>query len=143
MEDAPARTQHPSGPGSGADARSDAAGHHHFRRGRHHRRHAHEDCLMTTLLTLTPSRRPDGMAQLTVVGEIDMSNTDALATAIETTEGPLVLDLTAVEYLDSAGLSVLFRHTDRIEIIATSLLAPVLEISGLADLTTIHGLDTP
>ncbi|WP_081238332.1 STAS domain-containing protein [Streptomyces viridosporus] len=98
---------------------------------------------MTTLLTLTPSRRPDGVAQLTVVGEIDMSNTDALATAIETTEGPLVLDLTAVEYLDSAGLSVLFRHTDRIEIIATSLLAPVLEISGLADLTTVHGLDTP
>ncbi|WP_077799301.1 STAS domain-containing protein [Streptomyces sp. JHA26] len=98
---------------------------------------------MTTPLTLTPGRRPDGAALLTVVGEIDMSNTDALAAAIETTDGPLVIDLTAVEYLDSAGLSVLFTHTDRIELIATPLLAPVLNISGLAGLTTVHGLDTP
>jgi anti-anti-sigma factor len=98
---------------------------------------------MTTPLTLTPSLRPDGATLLTVVGEIDMSNTDALAAAIETVDGPLVIDLTAVEYLDSAGLSVLFTHTDRIELIATPLLAPVLTISGLADLTTVHGLDTP
>ncbi|MER7490299.1 STAS domain-containing protein [Streptomyces sp. NPDC126497] len=97
---------------------------------------------MTTLLTLTPSRRSDGVTQLTAVGEIDMSNTDTLATAIEATEGPLVLDLTAVEYLDSAGLSVLFRHADRIELIAAPLLVPVLEVSGLADLTTVHGADT-
>ncbi|MFD3730426.1 STAS domain-containing protein [Streptomyces sp. NPDC058632] len=98
---------------------------------------------MTTPLTLTPSRCSDGATLLTVVGEIDMSNTDVLAMAIEATDGPLVIDLTAVEYLDSAGLSVLFTHIDRIELIATPLLAPVLNISGLADLTTIHGLDTP
>ena len=96
---------------------------------------------MTTHLTLTPGRRPDGRALLTVAGEIDMSNTDTLDTAIATTEGPLVIDLTAVEYLDSAGLSVLFRHADRVELVATPLLAPVLEISGLAGLTTVHGLD--
>ncbi|GGT17878.1 STAS domain-containing protein [Streptomyces griseoviridis] len=95
---------------------------------------------MTTLLTLTTSRRPDGVTELTAVGEIDMSNTDALATAIETTDGPLVIDLTGIEYLDSAGLSVLFRHADRIELVATPLLAPVLEVSGLAELTTVHGL---
>ncbi|WP_055694405.1 STAS domain-containing protein [Streptomyces prasinopilosus] len=98
---------------------------------------------MTTPLTLTPSRRPDGATLLTVAGEIDMSNTDSLATAIETTDGPLVIDLTAVDYLDSAGLSVLFTHTDRIELIASPLLAPILSISGLADLTTVHGLGTP
>ncbi|MFF0109704.1 STAS domain-containing protein [Streptomyces hirsutus] len=98
---------------------------------------------MTTPLTLTLSRRPDGATLLTVVGEIDMSNTDTLVTAIETTDGPLVIDLTAVEYLDSAGLSVLFTHSDRIELVATPMLAPVLNISGLADLTTVHGLATP
>ncbi|WP_326750750.1 STAS domain-containing protein [Streptomyces hirsutus] len=98
---------------------------------------------MTTPLTLTLSRRPDGATLLTVVGEIDMSNTDTLATAIEATDGPLVIDLTAVEYLDSAGLSVLFTHSDRIELIATPMLAPVLNISGLVDLTTVHGLATP
>ncbi|MGW6742696.1 STAS domain-containing protein [Streptomyces sp. NPDC055025] len=93
---------------------------------------------MTTPLTLTPGRRPDGTALLTAVGEIDMSNTDVLAAALDSTAGPLVLDLTGVEYLDSAGLSVLFPHADRIELIANSLLEPVLTISGLAGLTTIH-----
>ncbi|MFD7746316.1 STAS domain-containing protein [Streptomyces sp. NPDC059698] len=93
---------------------------------------------MTTPLTLTPGRRPDGTAVLTVAGEIDMSNTGSLATALDDTPGPLVLDLTEVEYLDSAGLSVLFSHADRLEIIAGPLLTPVLTISGLTDLTTRH-----
>ncbi|MER5373219.1 STAS domain-containing protein [Streptomyces sp. NPDC002553] len=95
---------------------------------------------MTTSLTLTPGRRPDGAAVLTVVGEIDMSNAGELDKAIASVDGPVVVDLTAVEYLDSAGLSVLFRHTDRVEVVATPLLAPVLTISGLAELVTVHGL---
>ncbi|MCY0916686.1 MULTISPECIES: STAS domain-containing protein [unclassified Streptomyces] len=94
---------------------------------------------MTTPLTLTPGRRPDGTALLTAVGEIDMSNTGALAAALAGTDGPLVLDLTGVEYLDSAGLSALFPHADRIELIAGPLLEPVLTISGLTELTTVHG----
>ncbi|MGW3017817.1 STAS domain-containing protein [Streptomyces longwoodensis] len=96
---------------------------------------------MTTPLTLVPGRRPDGTPHLAVSGEIDMSNIDALADALSTTAGPLVLDLTDVEYLDSAGLSVLFAHADRLELIATPLLAPVLRVSGLSDLTTVHGID--
>ncbi|MEU9798260.1 STAS domain-containing protein [Streptomyces sp. NPDC051000] len=94
---------------------------------------------MTTPLTLTPGRRPDGTALLTAVGEIDMSNTGELAAALAGTDGPLVLDLSGVEYLDSAGLSVLFPHADRIELVANPLLEPVLTISGLTDLTTVHG----
>ncbi len=96
---------------------------------------------MTTPLTLTPGRRPDGTAVLTAVGEIDMSNTADLAAALDRSPGSLVLDLSGVEYLDSAGLSVLFSHADRIELIANPLLAPVLTISGLTDLIT--GYDTP
>jgi anti-anti-sigma factor len=96
---------------------------------------------MTRPLTLTRDRRPDGTAVLTVAGEIDMSNTDTLAAALGSAEDLLVLDLTAVDYLDSAGLAVLFAHAHRIELIATPLLAPVLAISGLADLTTVHGTD--
>lgn len=97
---------------------------------------------MTTPLTLTPGRRPDGTSHLAVAGEIDMSNIDSLADALDATTGPLVLDLTAVDYLDSAGLSVLFAHANRLELIATPLLAPVLTVSGLADLATVHGLGT-
>jgi anti-sigma B factor antagonist len=95
---------------------------------------------MTTPLSLIPGRRSDGTALLTAVGEIDMTNTDVLATALDTARGPVVLDLTGVEYLDSAGLNVLFARADRIELLATPLLAPVLTISGLTDITTVHGL---
>ncbi|MEU9556440.1 STAS domain-containing protein [Streptomyces fumanus] len=95
---------------------------------------------MTTPLTLTPGRRSDGTLLLTAVGEIDMTNTDVLAEALDAEQGPVLLDLTGVEYLDSAGLNVLFVHADRVELVATPLLAPVLTISGLSDLTTVHGL---
>ncbi|MFD8059246.1 STAS domain-containing protein [Streptomyces cyaneofuscatus] len=93
---------------------------------------------MTTPLNLTASRRPDGTTVLTAVGEIDMSNAQNLAAALDDAPGPLVLDLSDVEYLDSAGLSVLFQHAERLELIAGPLLEPVLSISGLTDLTTHH-----
>ncbi|MBH5338760.1 STAS domain-containing protein [Streptomyces pactum] len=96
---------------------------------------------MTTPLTLTPGHGPDGTAVLKAVGEIDMSNTGAFAAALEDLPGRLVIDLTGVEYLDSAGLSVLFAHADRIELIAGPLLAPVMDISGLAALTTVRSAD--
>lgn len=99
---------------------------------------------MTTPLTLSVDRRPDGTQVVTAVGEIDMSNAenfrDALSRA-SAADGRLVVDLTGVEYLDSAGLTVLFTHAAHIELIATPLLAPVLTISGLADITTMHGLN--
>ncbi|RFU39820.1 anti-sigma factor antagonist [Actinomadura logoneensis] len=93
---------------------------------------------MSTPLTLTHGRGADGTPLLTAVGEIDMSNTRELADALDRTSGPLVLDLTGVEYLDSAGLSVLFPHAERLELIASPILMPVLTISGLADLATVR-----
>ncbi|MEU6404287.1 STAS domain-containing protein [Streptomyces sp. NPDC046985] len=93
---------------------------------------------MTTPLTLTPSRHPDGRTRLAATGEIDMSNSTVLTEALDSASGQLVLDLTGVEYLDSAGLSVLFAHADRLEIIATPLLRPVLDVSGLAELATVR-----
>jgi anti-sigma B factor antagonist len=99
---------------------------------------------MTTPLTLATHQRPDGIPVVTAVGEIDMSNAgtfrDALTRA-SAANGRLVVDLTGVEYLDSAGLTVLFTHAAHIELIATPLLAPVLTISGLADMTTMHQID--
>jgi anti-sigma B factor antagonist len=95
---------------------------------------------MTTPLTLTPGRGPDGAAVLKVVGEVDMSNTDDLTAALDGIAGRLVVDLSECEYLDSAGLSVLFAHASRIEIVASSLLAPVMTFSGLADMVTVRGV---
>ncbi|MGY3339909.1 anti-sigma B factor antagonist [Streptomyces filamentosus] len=97
--------------------------------------------MTTTPLALTPGRRTDGTPVLRVVGEIDMSNADALAAALDALAGRLVVDLTEVEYLDSAALSVLFAHSHRVELVARPLLTPVLTISGLAELTTVHETD--
>ncbi|MEU5404341.1 STAS domain-containing protein [Streptomyces sp. NPDC005963] len=96
---------------------------------------------MTTPLTLTSGHRPDGTPVLKAVGEIDMSNTDAFAAALGTMPDRVVVDLTDVEYLDSAGLSVLFAQAHRLELVAGALLVPVLTFSGLADLTVVHGPD--
>ncbi|KAB1908097.1 STAS domain-containing protein [Micromonospora tulbaghiae] len=97
---------------------------------------------MSTSLTLTTSDSPDGARVLAAVGEIDMSNAsafaDALAEAVRPDGEPLVVDLTKVEYLDSAGLAALFPHAGRIALIAGPLLEPLLTISGLADLTTVR-----
>ena len=99
---------------------------------------------MTTPLTLTSGRRHDGAPVLEAVGEIDMSNVDAFASALD--EGtaratPLIVDLSAVEYLDSAGLTALFARAEQIELIANPILGPLLAVSGLAGLSKVHGLD--
>ena len=97
---------------------------------------------MSTALSLVTSRRPDGTPVLTAAGEIDMSNAAAFAAALADAVDPegahLVVDLTAVEYLDSAGLAALFPHAECIQLVVTPLLEPLLTISGLADLTTVH-----
>ena len=97
---------------------------------------------MTTPLTLSTDRHPDGRTVLTAVGEIDMSNAGQLRDALDQAGGaPLVIDLTSVEYLDSAGLTVLFSHAGHIELVATPLLVPVLRISGLSEITDVRQTD--
>jgi anti-sigma B factor antagonist len=100
---------------------------------------------MKASLTLAPSRKPDGTVVLTAEGEIDMTNSADFAAAIESALtdaiGLLVVDLTEVEYLDSAGVTVLLNNAEHLEIIATPLLAPVLTICGLTELTKVRGIE--
>ena len=102
---------------------------------------------MTTPLNLTCSSRADGAVVLVVVGEVDMSNSadlaDAADRALSRGPGRLVVDLSAVDYLDSAGLKELLIRADRIEVVAAAVLGPVLTICGLTELTTVHGLEAP
>ncbi|MBO3749879.1 STAS domain-containing protein [Streptosporangiaceae bacterium NEAU-GS5] len=95
---------------------------------------------MTAPLTLVASERHDGTPVLEVAGEIDMSNASALDQALSQTTGrvPVLVDLRAVDYLDSAGLTVLFTHASRIRLVANPLLEPVLTISGLVEVTTVE-----
>jgi anti-sigma B factor antagonist len=94
---------------------------------------------MTVELRIAAAAEP-GATRLTVSGEIDMSNADRLRAALEEAgdDQRVVLDLTGVEYLDSAGLAVLLPHAGRLEVIATPLMSPVLTISGLADLASVR-----
>ncbi|MBR7828037.1 STAS domain-containing protein [Actinospica sp. MGRD01-02] len=70
-----------------------------------------------------------------MVGEIDRGNSAefdaAVRAGLDPSAGLLVVDLSEVVYLDSAGLSVLFAHADDIEVVVPPLLAPILAISGL------------
>jgi anti-anti-sigma factor len=99
-----------------------------------------------TPLTVTPGTAPGGLPLLTVAGEIDLGNAGLLARELEALEaletsdaaGRVVVDLTAVDYLDSAGLSVLFVHAERLELVVPPLLEPVLTYSGLTELAVVR-----
>jgi anti-sigma B factor antagonist len=98
---------------------------------------------VTAPLELSTRRNDAGTSVLTAAGEIDMSNAgrftaalDAAAAAGQPGAG-FTVDLTAVSYLDSAGLTVLLAHADQIRIIATGILAPVLAVTGLESVTTV------
>ena len=100
---------------------------------------------MTTALTLDTARCNDGKVVLIAAGEIDISNIDAFNQALTTatTEaassgGALTVDLSAVEYLDSAAINALFTCADDIHLIAHPLLMPILTISGLTELVTVE-----
>jgi anti-anti-sigma factor len=104
---------------------------------------------MTTPLTLETTR-DDGEVVVIAAGEIDQSNIEefdqALATAATEAaggSGTLTVDLSAVEYLDSAAINALFAYAEHIRlIVAHSLLMPVLTVSGLTELATTE-LPTP
>ena len=96
---------------------------------------------MATPLELSTRADADGIPVVTVSGEIDMSNAgrfrDALGLAAAAVDGgSFVVDLTGVEYLDSAGVHALFAHASRIRLIASPLLEPVLTVSGLSGITS-------
>ena len=97
---------------------------------------------MSIALSFTSSRDADGAVVLATSGEIDMSNAGTFAAALdearqEAGADPIVVDLTGVEYIDSAGLAALLPHVANVRLRARPLLAPVLTIAGLDDLTTV------
>jgi anti-anti-sigma factor len=98
---------------------------------------------MPASLTLDTARGDDGTLVFTAAGEIDLSNIDtfsqALTTAIKeaASEARITVDLSAVDYLDSAAINALYKLADRIQLIANPILMRSLTISGLAELVSI------
>ena len=100
---------------------------------------------MPTSLTLDTARCDDGKLMLTAAGEIDLSNIDAFNQALNTATSEaaasgetLTVDLSSVEYLDSAAVNALFARADDIRLIAHPLLMSIFTVSGLAELVTIE-----
>lgn len=98
---------------------------------------------MSTPLSLNVDRRDGGVFALVAVGEIDLSNVHTFARALddaiaERGDQMVTVDLSAVDYIDSGGINVLFNCADHIRLIVKPLLMPVLTISGLTDLATVE-----
>ncbi len=103
---------------------------------------------MPTSLTLDTARAVDGGLVLTAMGEIDLSNVvpfdDALSAAVaEARDGRLIVDLSGVEYLDSAAISVLFPYAEQIRVIAHPLLLRIFDISGFSELVAVESSSPP
>jgi anti-anti-sigma factor len=101
---------------------------------------------MPTSLTLDTGRSVEGGLVLTATGEIDLSNVEpfsqALTTAVADTDSAdeqrLVVDLSGVEYLDSAAVNVLFPHAEHIRVIAHPFLVRIFDISGFSEVATVE-----
>lgn len=96
---------------------------------------------MGTPLSVTTERRGDGGSALVARGELDLSNIDTFAEALRGAVcdgGTVTVDLSAVEYLDSAAINALFAHVGQIEIVANAMLMPLLTVSGLTGVVTVR-----
>jgi anti-anti-sigma factor len=97
--------------------------------------------MSTSLLRIEPSARPN---QYHVIGEIDMSSSDALSTFLReraTARQPVALDLSGVSFLDSTAIhtliegSKLFDGSLPIELVN---LSP--EVRRVLEIAAPHGL---
>ncbi len=97
---------------------------------------------MSTPLTLRTERGTDGRLVVAAAGEIDASNVtgfaEAVTAATASTVDTVIVDLTGVEYLDSAAINALVPHAESLEIVANRMLMRVLAVSGLAELAKVR-----
>ena len=94
---------------------------------------------MSTQLTVRTERSTDGGLVVYAAGEIDASNVADFAQALAGANGgTLTVDLSAVDYLDSAGINALVPHAESLHVIANPLLLRVLRVSGLDELATVQ-----
>jgi anti-anti-sigma factor len=93
-------------------------------------------------------RAENGTAIVTVQGEVDMASAPQLQAALEDAQrggDPLVVDMSEVGFLGSAGLSVLLVISEAAEpaaglrvVVSDAVRRPV-ELTGLDKLLSVHG----
>lgn len=79
-----------------------------------------------------------------VRGEVDMSNAEGIGTAVVEAMAPettgVVLDLSEVEYLDSAGIYVLFGLRENLRARGHTLILVVPEATPVSDALRLAGI---
>lgn len=96
-------------------------------------------------LAITSARDADETIVLSVAGQLDISNADSLQRALSAAveQGPrlLVFDLEGLEFMDSAGISVLVRARSEVPEVRlrkpTPIVRRLIEITGLTEILPI------
>ena len=105
--------------------------------------------MMSTPLKVDTLRRNDGRLVLIARGEVDLSNiaefNEALIAATSEAAGSgetLIVDLSALEYLDSAAVNALCARAEDIHVVAHPLLMSIFTISGFTELAIVEPAST-
>jgi len=97
-------------------------------------------------LAIDSGRDPAGVPIITVSGELDASNSDALHAAVVSVAAArpeaLVFNLSGLSYMDSAGISVLLSAAEKVAAVRLRDPSPaarrVIELTGLLDVLAIE-----
>jgi anti-sigma B factor antagonist len=96
-------------------------------------------------VTIGTGRDPSGVPVIILSGELDSSNVASLEAAVDSvTSRPLerlIFDLSALRFMDSAGISVLIgaaAKVDDVQLRAPSqVVRRVIELTGLSDVLSV------
>jgi anti-anti-sigma factor len=91
-------------------------------------------------------RDDSGARVVNLVGEIDLANADALGEKLDQLIGDgaerLVVDLSALDFMDSSGIAMLLRTAGRVDSMTvrnpTDVVRRIIECTGLADTLRIE-----
>jgi anti-sigma B factor antagonist len=105
-----------------------------------------EDGEVELEIQLTPPAEADGVPTIALSGELDSSNVGQLEAAVSSilAEHPerVILDLGALRFMDSAGISVLVSLAAELDTLQIRNPSPivrrVIEITGLTDILQVE-----
>jgi anti-sigma B factor antagonist len=90
----------------------------------------------------------EGARIVEILGQVDLATAPAFQHALDTAaadRSQLTVDLTGLDFLDSAGIKVLFGLATRLDlhlvVDCSSVIAGMLDVSGLAQATTIRAVE--
>jgi anti-anti-sigma factor len=87
-----------------------------------------------------------GVTVIELIGEIDISNADALGAEVDKLVGAdaqerLVIDLGALEFMDSSGIALLIRAAGRVDAVEirnpSEVVRRIIECTGLGEVLRI------